>query len=144
MRRNVLAMLMMACAAPGFAANEAPVSEYLDDPSIRTPLLTSPTTIAANGILDQFFAQMQLAFTAQTSIAPFRARSQSQAVQTAGVFSTSSQDRVNRQPSPVERVEYEVTREPTSVEIGSSLDTPWEAWENREDAVTDEYRDLDR
>ena len=87
---------------------------------------------------------MQLAFTAQTSITPFRARSQSQAIQTASVFSTSSQDRVDRQLSPVDPVENEVTSERTSVEIGSSLDTPWEAWENREDAVTDEYRDLVR
>ena len=139
MRRTVLAMMLVACAAPGFASSEAPVSEYLNDPSYRTPLLTSPATIAASGALDQFFTQMRLAFTGQTLIASFRAGSQAPAVQTASVFTIGA-------ISPVDArdVEPEQQRVHTSVEIGSSLDSPWEAWENREDAVTDEYRDDDR
>lgn len=152
MKRTVLATLLVACAAPGLA-NEAPVSEYALDPSVRSPLLTSPAAIAANGILDQFFAQMREMFTAQTSIAPFKAGTKAQAVRTAGALSAGSKDRVGSRarkvgieavsPASGREVPREAKKLHASVEIGSSLDTPWEAWENREEAVTDQYRDIE-
>jgi len=146
MKRILLATMMVACAAPGFASSEAPVSEYVNDPSYRSPLLTSPVAIA----LEQFFAQMRERFTAQSSIAPFKAGavgSRTQAVRSASVLSSSSRERASLKlkidaiaPMQLDEVQREAKKLHASVEIGSSLDTPWDAWENRETAVTDEYR----
>jgi hypothetical protein len=149
MKRIALAMAFMACAAPGFAASEAPVSEYLNDPSYRSPLLTSPAAIA-DGFLDELLARMSAMFTLQTSIAPFKAGTSTQVASHASILSVSSEkDRVNSEVrklkvdgvSPAGR-EIELAAKKHQVGIGSSLETPWEAWENREEAVTEEFRDI--
>jgi hypothetical protein len=159
MKRIALAMFLMASTS--FAASEAPVSEYLNDPSYRSPLLTSRTAITDN-FLDEFLARMSAMFNLQTSIAPFKAGTnvhgtKAHVASRAGILSASSKKDVKKdvvgaqvrkltaeRVSPGGReIELAAKKLPVSVGIGSNLETPWDAWQDRDEAVTEEYRDIE-
>src|SRR5262245_40577468 len=90
MKRIALAMFLMASTS--FAASEAPVNEYLIDPSVRSPFQANRTVIG-DSFLEQFLARMSAMLTLQTSIAPFKGGTNPQKAQFAshaGVLSASS------------------------------------------------------
>ena len=149
MKRIALAMFLMASTS--FAASEAPVSEYLIDPSVRSPFLANRTVIG-DSFLEQLIARMNAMFTLQTSIAPFKGGTNPQKAHLAshaGVLSASSSKKdvagIQVRKLTAEGVSTtgrEIELSAKTIPMGSSLETPWEAWENREEVVKEEYRDV--
>jgi hypothetical protein len=153
MKRIALAMLLMASTS--FAASEAPVNEYLIDPSVRSPFQTNRTVIG-DSFLDEFLARMSAMLTLQTSIAPFKGGTNPQKAHLAshaGVLSASSSKKdvagIQVRKLTAEgvslsgrEIELATKKIPASAGTGSILETPWDAWENREEAVNEEYRDV--
>ena len=136
MTRTILTLLLVAWVAPpALAAGGGAVPEPWRDPSYRPPLLTGPATVTTSGTLERFFAneivfQIVSAFPPEGGVPTWSLGSPAiEAIATAG-------------PPAFERAV--TTETDTGVEVGSSLETPWDAWEHRESAVTEEYLDLDR
>ena len=136
MTRTSLTLLLVAWGAPpALAAGDGAVPGPWNDPSYRTPLLTGPATVTTSGTLERFFAN-EMVFQIASAFPP------EEAAPTWSLGSPAIDAIAAAGPPAVERAA--TTETDTGVEAGSSLETPWDAWEHRESAVTEEYLDLDR